>query len=115
MTVQEILAPIETEMKLFEVRFHESMKSKVPLLDKITHYIIRRKGKQMRPMFLFLTAKMLGEIQKMLEEKTGKKISLESKVNPEIIGGMVIRMGDSLYDASIANKLKKIKKELVLN
>jgi octaprenyl-diphosphate synthase len=49
-------------MKLFEVRFHQSMKSKVPLLDKITHYIIRRKGKQMRPMFLFLTAKMLGEI-----------------------------------------------------
>ena len=49
-------------MKLFEVRFHQSMKSKVPLLDKITHYIIRRKGKQMRPMFLFLTAKMLGDI-----------------------------------------------------
>ena len=62
MTVKEILAPIEEEMKLFEVRFHQSMKSKVPLLDKITHYIIRRKGKQMRPMFLFLTAKMLGEM-----------------------------------------------------
>lgn len=72
MTVQEILAPIETEMKLFEVRFHESMKSKVPLLDKITHYIIRRKGKQMRPMFLFLTAKMLGEIN----EKTYQSASL---------------------------------------
>ncbi len=72
MTVKEILAPIETEMKLFEVRFHESMKSKVPLLDKITHYIIRRKGKQMRPMFLFLTAKMLGEIN----EKTYQSASL---------------------------------------
>ena len=72
MTVQEILAPIENEMKLFEVRFHESMKSKVPLLDKITHYIIRRKGKQMRPMFLFLTAKMLGEIN----EKTYQSASL---------------------------------------
>lgn len=72
MTVQEILKPIETEMKLFEVRFHESMKSKVPLLDKITHYIIRRKGKQMRPMFLFLTAKMLGEIN----EKTYQSASL---------------------------------------
>lgn len=72
MTVKEILAPIETEMKLFEVRFHESMKSKVPLLDKITHYIIKRKGKQMRPMFLFLTAKMLGEIN----EKTYQSASL---------------------------------------
>jgi octaprenyl-diphosphate synthase len=38
------------------------MKSKVPLLDKITHYIIKRKGKQMRPMFVFLSAKLLGEI-----------------------------------------------------
>lgn len=62
MTVKEIIAPIETEMKDFEKRFHKSMESHVPLLDRITHYIVRRKGKQMRPMFLFLTAKMLGEI-----------------------------------------------------
>ena len=62
MTVKEIMAPIETEMSEFEIRFRDSMKSKVPLLDKITHYIIKRKGKQIRPMFLFLTAKMLGKI-----------------------------------------------------
>jgi octaprenyl-diphosphate synthase len=61
-TVDEIMQPIESEMTEFEVRFRQSMKSKVPLLDKITHYIIRRKGKQMRPMFIFLTAKMLGEM-----------------------------------------------------
>ncbi len=72
MTVKEISAVIEDEMKLFEVRFRESMKSKTPLLDKIMHYIIRRKGKQMRPMFLFLTAKMLGEIN----EKTYQSASL---------------------------------------
>ena len=56
------MKPIDAEMSEFEVRFRQSMKSKVPLLDKITHYIIRRKGKQMRPMFIFLTAKMLGEM-----------------------------------------------------
>jgi len=56
------MAPIESEMKEFEVRFRKNMQSKVPMLDKVTHYIIRRKGKQMRPMFLFLTARMLGEI-----------------------------------------------------
>jgi octaprenyl-diphosphate synthase len=61
-TVDEIMHPIQSEMAEFEVRFRQSMKSKVPLLDKITHYIIRRKGKQMRPMFIFLTAKMLGEM-----------------------------------------------------
>lgn len=62
MTVKEIMEPIKSEMKEFENRFRENMRSKVPMLDKVTHYIIRRKGKQMRPMFLFLTAKMLGEV-----------------------------------------------------
>jgi len=62
MTVKEIMAPIEVEMNEFEGRFRNSMNSKVPMLNKITHYIIRRKGKQMRPMFIFLTAKMLGTI-----------------------------------------------------
>ena len=62
MTVKEIMEPIKSEMKEFEIRFRENMRSKVPMLDKVTHYIIRRKGKQMRPMFLFLTAKMLGEV-----------------------------------------------------
>ncbi len=62
MTVKQILEPIGEEMSEFEGRFTESMKSKVPMLNKITHYIIRRKGKQMRPMFIFLTAKMLGDV-----------------------------------------------------
>ncbi len=46
-------------MDLFEEKFKESMVSKVPLLNRITHYIVRRKGKQMRPMFVFLVAKMV--------------------------------------------------------
>ncbi len=62
MTVKNIMAPISDEMAEFETRFRTSMQSKVPMLNKITHYIIKRKGKQMRPMFIFLTAKMLGTI-----------------------------------------------------
>ena len=46
-------------MELFEKKFYESMSSKVALLNRITYYIVNRKGKQMRPMFVFLTAKML--------------------------------------------------------
>jgi octaprenyl-diphosphate synthase len=61
-SVKQIMAPINLEMEEFENRFRASMKSKIPMLDKVTHYIIRRKGKQMRPMFIFLTAKMLGNI-----------------------------------------------------
>lgn len=61
-TVSDIKKPIADELIKFEEHFKESMKAKSPLLDKITHYIIKRKGKQMRPMFVFLVAKMLGKI-----------------------------------------------------
>lgn len=64
MTVKEIKEPIKEELKAFEDVFRDKMRSKVPLLDKITHYIVKRKGKQMRPMFVFLSAKMLGEVNK---------------------------------------------------
>jgi octaprenyl-diphosphate synthase len=62
MTVKEIKAPIEQEMAQFEHTFKSSMKSTVPLLDKITQYILKRKGKQMRPMFVFLSAKVCGQM-----------------------------------------------------
>ena len=58
--VERIKKPIYEEMELFEKKFKNSMSSKVPLLNRITHFIVNRKGKQMRPMFVFLVAKMLG-------------------------------------------------------
>jgi len=61
-TLNKIKAPISEELKRFEKHFKQSMKSNVALLDKVTYYIVQRKGKQMRPMFVFLTAKMCGEI-----------------------------------------------------
>ncbi|AZJ33601.1 MULTISPECIES: polyprenyl synthetase family protein [Tenacibaculum] len=57
--VEQIKLPIAKEMELFETKFKDSMLSKVPLLNRITYYIVRRKGKQMRPMFVFLVAKMV--------------------------------------------------------
>jgi len=57
--VEKIKAPIRKEMELFEKKFKDSMQTNVPLLNRIMDYIIRRKGKQMRPMFVFLTAKMV--------------------------------------------------------
>ncbi|MEN8185691.1 MAG: polyprenyl synthetase family protein [Bacteroidota bacterium] len=57
--VEQIKQPIHKEMEFFETKFKASMISNVPLLNRITHYIVRRKGKQMRPMFVFLVAKMV--------------------------------------------------------
>lgn len=57
-----IKQPIAAELDAFERRFRETMRSKVALMDRITYYIVKRKGKQVRPMFVFLSAKVCGEV-----------------------------------------------------
>lgn len=56
--LSQIQAPVEGEMNAFESFFKEQMKSEHRLLDKVTNYIVKRKGKQMRPLFVFLSAKL---------------------------------------------------------
>lgn len=53
---------IGAELEQFEIHFREAVKSRVPLLDRIMHYIVKRKGKQLRPMFVLLSARLGGEI-----------------------------------------------------
>jgi len=62
LSLSNIKAPIASEMDEFERKFRASMKTKVLLLDKIMNYIVKRKGKQMRPMFVFLSAGATGSI-----------------------------------------------------
>ncbi len=62
LSLEEIKKPIQKELRLFEHKFRDSMLSKVPLLDRVTHYIYKRKGKQMRPLFVFFCARIFGEI-----------------------------------------------------
>jgi len=57
-----IKKPVDKEMAVFEAYFHKTMRSEVPLLNIILNYILRRKGKQMRPLLVFLTARLNGEI-----------------------------------------------------
>jgi octaprenyl-diphosphate synthase len=63
---------IEEELKIFEEHFAQSMKSGKGLLDRIMSFIIKRKGKQMRPMFVFLAAKVAGGT----DERTFRAASL---------------------------------------
>jgi octaprenyl-diphosphate synthase len=60
--LEDIREPVSLEMKEFNKRFRSSISSNIPLLNMVTGYILRRKGKQMRPLFVFLTSKMTGEI-----------------------------------------------------
>jgi octaprenyl-diphosphate synthase len=60
--LEDIREPVSLEMKEFNKRFRSSISSNIPLLNMVTGYVLRRKGKQMRPLFVFLTSKMTGEI-----------------------------------------------------
>lgn len=61
-SLKEIQKPIATEIASFERKFKQSMQSSVPLLDLITQYLYKQKGKQMRPMFVFFSAGLCGSI-----------------------------------------------------
>jgi octaprenyl-diphosphate synthase len=60
--LKQIQQPIHSEIKQFESKFKTILENKVPLLNTITDFLYRRKGKQIRPTFVFLSAKMHGEI-----------------------------------------------------
>ena len=62
--LKKIIVPIKNEMDSFEKKFRESVSSDVAVVDKIMHYIIKRKGKQIRPIFVFLSSKLFGKISK---------------------------------------------------
>lgn len=62
MSLEAIKQPIARELDIFEDRFRDAMRSKTPLLDKITWYIVQRKGKQVRPMLVLLSARLFGPI-----------------------------------------------------
>ncbi len=71
-SLNDIKKPIDENIDIFEKKFRKSMQSSVPLLDIVTRYILKRKGKQIRPMFLFLSAKICGT----LNERTYRAASL---------------------------------------
>lgn len=62
MNIEAIRRLIGSELEAFESKFNDAVKSNVPLLDRIMHYIVKRKGKQIRPMFVFLSARLGGAV-----------------------------------------------------
>lgn len=106
-TLEQIKKPIDREMILFEQKFRAAMQSKVPLLDRIMHYIVKRKGKQMRPMFVFLTAGMCGQIT----ESTYRAASLiellhtATLVHDDVVDDSNLRRGFFSINALWKNKI----------
>jgi len=105
--LDHIKAPIASEMDEFELKFRASMKTNVMLLDKIMNYIVKRKGKQMRPMFVFLSAGTCGKIN----ESTFRGASLielvhtASLVHDDVVDNSNYRRGFFSVNALWKNKI----------
>ena len=105
----EIQAPIAAEMQDFEKKFRASMRTKVLLLDKIMTYIVKRKGKQMRPMFVFLTAGMASDGK--IEETTHRGAALiellhtATLVHDDVVDDANLRRGFFSINALWKNKI----------
>ena len=107
--VVKIRQPIIEEMDRFEEKFKAAMASNVSLLNRITYYIASRKGKQMRPMFVFLVAKLLGEGK--IEERTYRGASIielihtASLVHDDVVDRSERRRGFFSINALWKNKI----------
>jgi len=106
-TLSDIKKPIALEMDAFEHKFLDAMKSKVSLVDKIMHYIVKRKGKQLRPMFVFLSAGVCGTIN----ESTYRAASLiellhtATLVHDDVVDDSLLRRGFFSINAIWKNKI----------
>ena len=115
--VSEIKKTIKDEMSLFEKKFKQSLQSKVPLLDRIMHYIIKRKGKQMRPMFVFLSCKLFGEVN----DKSYRAASLiellhtATLVHDDVVDEANLRRGFFSVNALWKNKIAVLVGDFLLS
>lgn len=117
LSLKEIQRPIATELSTFESKFKQSMQSSVPLLDIITQYLYKQKGKQMRPMFVFFTAGLCGQIT----ESTYRGASLvellhtASLVHDDVVDNANERRGFFSINALWKNKVAVLVGDFLLS
>jgi len=116
--IEKIKAPINDEMTTFEKKFRASMKTKVVLLNRITAFIASRKGKQMRPMFIFLTAKMLkGHVAERTYRGAGvvELIHTATLVHDDVVDESDYRRGFFSINALWKNKIAVLVGDFLLS
>jgi octaprenyl-diphosphate synthase len=98
---------LNTELSLFEDYFRQAMKSRVALLDRIMQYIVKRKGKQIRPMFVFLSAKLGGEINESSYRAAAivELLHTASLVHDDVVDDSMERRGFFSINALWKNKI----------
>jgi octaprenyl-diphosphate synthase len=111
-----IIAPIEKELCEFEPYFRKSTKTEIPLLSTIINYILRRKGKQMRPMMVFLTAKLNGEFNERTYHAalTIELLHTATLVHDDVVDESYQRRGFFSINAIWKNKIAVLVGDFIL-
>ncbi len=115
--LNDIKSPVADELDIFEKKFKQAMKSKVPLLDRVTYYIVQRKGKQLRPMFVLLSAKLFGEVS----DKTYNAAALvellhtATLVHDDVVDNSYYRRGFFSVNALWKNKIAVLVGDFLLS
>ena len=107
LSINEIKKPIAADIDAFEERFKSSMQSCVPLLDRITHYIVKRKGKQIRPMFVFFSASICGGINESTHRGAAlvELLHTATLVHDDVVDNSYQRRGFFSINALWKNKI----------
>jgi len=107
MSLNQIKAPIAEELKTFEGVFEEELRSQVSLLDTIMRFVVKRKGKQVRPLFIFLSAKICGEIGEMSYHAASliEMLHTASLIHDDVVDDSMQRRGFFSLNALWGNKV----------
>src|SRR5476651_1273156 len=107
LSINEIKKPIAADIDVFEGKFKASMQSSVPLLDRITHYIVKRKGKQIRPMFVFFSASICGGINESTHRGAAlvELLHTATLVHDDVVDNSYQRRGFFSINALWKNKI----------
>ena len=111
-----IQSPIKEELKSFEAYFKEAIKSDIPLLQIIIKYILRKKGKQMRPMFVFLSAKMCGQFNETtnLAASSIELLHTATLLHDDVVDESYERRGSFSINALWKNKIAVLVGDFIL-
>ena len=117
LSINDIKKPIAADIDVFEQRFKASMQSSVPLLDRITHYIVKRKGKQIRPMFVFFSAGVCGGITDATHRGAAlvELLHTASLVHDDVVDNSYQRRGFFSINALWKNKIAVLVGDFLLS
>lgn len=107
MNLDTLQSLVKKELEHFEKHFREAMRSQVPLLDKITYYIVKRKGKQIRPMFVFLSAQLVGKTTEASYHGASliEMLHTATLVHDDVVDDAFLRRGFFSINALWKNKI----------